>query len=183
MNHHVQSSRIGTGVRLIGVMSIATGLLVGCSPKVEEAPAAPAPQPVTAPAPVPPAVSINALMVAHVDHVAHTLWDVEREGRAPKTANDWNELEHDAIQLAAAGPMIALGGTGPLDAGWVNSPLWTKFAGELTTVAIAERDAAQKKDMNAVLAANGRLVEVCENCHKEFKPALPTEGLVHPHEK
>jgi len=25
-------------------------------------------------------------------------------------------------------------------------------------------------------------VESCEGCHKEFKPSLPSEGLVHRHE-
>jgi len=33
----------------------------------------------------------------------------------------------------------------------------------------------------ALVAANRQLVESCEQCHKEFKPALPTEGIVHIH--
>ena len=34
---------------------------------------------------------------------------------------------------------------------------------------------------DAVVAANGQLVDVCEACHKAFKPALPSEGIVHKH--
>jgi hypothetical protein len=29
--------------------------------------------------------------------------------------------------------------------------------------------------------ANGRIVDACEGCHKQFKPELPSEGVVHPH--
>jgi hypothetical protein len=32
------------------------------------------------------------------------------------------------------------------------------------------------------VAANGQVVESCEGCHKEFKPDLPTEGIVHTHD-
>ena len=35
--------------------------------------------------------------------------------------------------------------------------------------------------MEALVAANGRLVEACEGCHKQFKPALPSEGIMHSH--
>jgi hypothetical protein len=32
-----------------------------------------------------------------------------------------------------------------------------------------------------LVAANGQLVQSCEGCHKEFKPELPSEGVVHAH--
>jgi hypothetical protein len=35
--------------------------------------------------------------------------------------------------------------------------------------------------MEALVAANGQLVDACEGCHKEFKPQLPSEGIVHAH--
>jgi hypothetical protein len=37
------------------------------------------------------------------------------------------------------------------------------------------------KSFEALVIANGQLVDSCERCHKEFKPALPTEGVVHTH--
>ena len=58
-----------------------------------------------------PAVSINALMVDWVDHAAHAQWNVELEGQAPKDDKGWREVERHATQLAAAGTLIALGGT------------------------------------------------------------------------
>jgi hypothetical protein len=54
---------------------------------------------------VKPAVSINAEMVALVDHAGHVVWDAEREASAPKTPAQWTEIEHHAIQLAASGPI------------------------------------------------------------------------------
>jgi hypothetical protein len=154
-------------------------LLYGCGNSVEQ------PQRVQQASPptpaVPPALSVNAVMVGLVDHAGHVLWDVEKEGRAPKTDANWGELEHHAIQLAAAGPLIALGGTGQADPGWAKSPDWTKYSQELRDAGVTALTAIESKNLEALVKANGQLVEVCERCHKEFKPELPTEGIVHPH--
>ena len=37
--------------------------------------------------------------------------------------------------------------------------------------------AAQAKDVKALDEAGSQLVEVCEACHKQFKPSLTTQGL------
>jgi cytochrome c556 len=42
--------------------------------------------------------------------------------------------------------------------------------------------AANARNLDALVAANGQVVESCEGCHKEFKPDLPTEGIVHTHD-
>jgi hypothetical protein len=42
-------------------------------------------------------------------------------------------------------------------------------------------NAGEAKNQQALVAANGQLVEACEGCHKRFKPALPSEGIVHSH--
>ena len=168
---------------LQGMMALAVGavLVGGCNTSVQQ------PQAVQQTSPpaltATPAVTINAVMVALVDHAGHALWDVEKNGRAPKTDADWREIEHHAIQLAAAGTLIALGGTGPADPGWAQLPDWKKHARALTDAGLTSLKAVRSKDLRAVITANGDLVEVCEACHKEFKPALPTEGIVHPHEE
>jgi cytochrome c556 len=118
-------------------------------------------------------------MVAWVDYSGHELWDVEQEGRAPKTDADWREVERHATQLAASGPLIALGGTGQADPGWAQSPDWQKYSQELTNAGAAALDAARSKNFEALVKANGQLVEVCESCHKAFKPEVPTEGKTH----
>lgn len=167
--------------RIVSSLAMTTLLLGACS--------APAPPPeatqptaaTTPPAPAAPAspVSINAEMVAIVDHAGHELWDVEKA--SPKANINWQNVEHHAIQLAAAGALIKLAGTGVNDRDWVGSANWQKWAQTLSDAGMAARKAAQDKNRDALVAANGQLVEACEGCHKEFKPDLPSEGITHVH--
>jgi hypothetical protein len=134
-----------------------------------------------APGTVTPEVSINAVMVALIDHAGHSLWDVERTGKAPTTDEDWQVLEEHAIQIAASGPAITAGGSGPTDAAWVKSPSWHTYAQDMTNAGTDAMKAARNRDFAALVEANGRLVESCEQCHKAFKPELPSEGISHTH--
>lgn len=167
---------------MVGGAVVATVMLVGCSaPKKEVAPAAaPAPAPVSAPAPK-LAVSLNAAMVRLVDHSAHDLWELERKGKQPKTDDDWADVEHHATQMVLAGSLIRLEGTGVHDKEWVADEKWQTQAKALSDAGLAALKAAQEKNFEGVVTANGQLVEVCEACHKAFKPALPSEGIVHKH--
>ena len=155
-------------------------LLSGCNANVEKQPASP-PVSVAPPAEpaVAPVVSINALMVTWIDNSAHVLWSVEQTGRAPKNDADWLEIQEHATQLAAAGTLIQLGGTGQADPGWVKQVGWKTHARTLTNSALDAITAAKSKNLEALVKANGVLVESCESCHKEFKPDLPTEGIKH----
>jgi hypothetical protein len=126
-----------------------------------------------------PRISINQLMVAMVDNAAHILWDVERDGMAPKDAADWLEVENHAIQLAAAGTLIQVGGTGQADMGWIRQNGWRDQADMMSGAAVAALEAARNRDLPALVKANGDLVASCETCHKAFKPELPSEGLLH----
>ena len=158
--------------RLAGFVWVGVALLVGCNR---------AGQQTASPLPVPPGISINAEMVGLVDHAAHALWDVELEGHAPKSDEDWAEVEDSAVQLAAAGTVIASGGTGPADPGWAQLPDWARFSRDLRDAALLARTAAQGKNLDALVKVNGQIVDVCEGCHKQFKPELPTERIVHRH--
>ena len=162
--------------------------LSACNSAVEKQPAtpqtsAPAPAAPAGPAVV-PVVSVNALMVTWIDNSGHVLWNVERPGRAPKKDADWLEIQEHATQLAAAGTLIQLGGTGQADAGWVKSPLWKTHAQGMTDAALRAIDAPTSKNVEALVKANGQLDDACEACHKESKPELPSEGIKHhpPHE-
>jgi hypothetical protein len=128
-----------------------------------------------------PQVSINAVMVGLVDHSAHHIWDLGRDGAAPQNDRDWQEVEHHAIQLAAGSSWIATGGAGEPDAGWVRQVTWKGYAANVNQGAVEAYEAAKARDLDAVLAAGDRIIEACEGCHQEFKPDLPTEGIVHPH--
>jgi hypothetical protein len=172
--------------RLVALaLSVSICLFIGCNaPTNQPAPSSAAPpQPVTQPPPSPqgPPVSINAEMVSFVDHAAHALWDVEREGKAPKTDDDWAIVEDHATQLAAAGTLIMLPGTGVNDKTLTEQPDWQKWARALSDAGMAAVKASQAKDLKALVAANSQLVDVCEGCHKRFKPALVSEGINHRH--
>jgi hypothetical protein len=123
-------------------------------------------------------VSINALMVTLIDHAAHHIWDygaMEREIRD----EEWTIVEYYAIQLAAAGPAITLGGTGELDDTWVQSPLWIDHARDMSSVAQQAIIAAQDHDKAMLQRVGNDLTDTCEGCHRLFKQDLPTEGINH----
>jgi len=171
------TQRTESSTRRLGLLwGVGVLLICGCNAGVPQ----PQAQPVSPPAPtVPPAVSINAVMVAWIDHSGHELWDTEKRGNAPKNDADWRRLERHAIQLAAAGTLISLGGTGEYDREWSQRPGWNMQAQALADAAVASLNAVRSKNFEAVVAANGRLTDTCEGCHDEFKPSLPTEGIVH----
>jgi len=130
------------------------------------------------PAKVEMPVSINALMVTLVDHAAHHIWDygaMEREIRD----EEWTIVEYYAIQLAAAGPMLTLGGTGDLDNLWTQSPLWSDHARDMSSVAQQAIIAAQDHDKAMLQRVGNDLTDTCEGCHRLFKADLPTEGIDH----
>jgi hypothetical protein len=102
---------------------------------------------------------------------------------APKTDADWDNIVEHATQVAAAGALIRLEGTGPNDRAFVQQPDWQKFAADVSNAGIAALRAAEAKNHDALVTANGQLVDACEGCHKRFKPALPSEGIMHPHER
>ncbi len=160
------------------VAGLGALLLYGCNRGVEPQPQA-VQQSAPAPLAVPPVLSINELMVDWIDHSGHELWDAERDEHAPKTDADWRRIDRHATQLAASGTLVALGGTGQADPGWAASPLWKKYSQELTNAGKAAQAAARNKNLEALVTANGNLVESCQACHDEFKPDLPTEKMVH----
>jgi len=168
--------RIGT----VGGVVVAALMVASCSaPKQEQA------APAAAPAPTPPVVklpvSLNAAMVRLVDHSAHDLWDIEQPGRQPKTENDWENVEHHATQVVLAGATIRLEGTGVHDREWVMDEKWQAAAKAMSDAGVAALAAAEARNFEGVVAANGQLAESCESCHKEFKPSLPSEGIIHKH--
>jgi hypothetical protein len=154
--------------------------VAGCGASQNSQPSTQSASSISPPAVLSP-VSINAEMVRVVDHAAHQLWDAEKEGMAPKTDKDWENIVEHATQIAAAGALIRLEGTGPNDRTFVQQPDWQKFADAVSNAGVAALKAGEAKNQQALVAANGQLVEACEGCHKRFKPALPSEGIMHSH--
>jgi hypothetical protein len=128
--------------------------------------------------PVEMPVSVNAVMVTFVDHAAHHIWDyasMERDIRD----DEWRIIEYYAIQLAAAGPLLTLGGTGEFDMAWKAAPQWPEKARNMSTIAQQGIIAAQDQDRTSLRAVANDLTDSCEGCHTLFKPDLPSEGIDH----
>ncbi|HEY7763923.1 MAG TPA: hypothetical protein VIB38_02940 [Aestuariivirgaceae bacterium] len=125
-----------------------------------------------------PSISINALMVAVVDDIAHNVWDGGNKD-APLTAQEWNVVDEHSYQLQAVATLVSLGGTGEADRGWTVSPAWQEWSRKLRDAGVAVKGAAYNKSQMALRSAGDALLDVCEGCHKEFKPDVPTEGRMH----
>ena len=162
--------------------AIFTCAAVACSPAkppesatAVEAPPAAAPAPIAAAPAITLPVSINAVMVALVDHASEPLWLDAYQ--APATDDRWREAEYNAYQMAVAGKLIQLAGTGPNDADWAADPEWKTMADEMSAAGMDALRSAQAKDVATLNTAGDRLVASCEACHKKFKPDLTSMGL------
>jgi hypothetical protein len=167
----------GKSLRLLVLAGSAVALVACEKPKGAETQATATPSTAVVPLTVTSPYSVNEMMVMIVDRPGELLWNVERAGKAPKSGEDWYQLENHAVELASAATLIQLGGTGPADGGWAADPRWQSRSRELVQAAQSARHAAQAKDYKALVQANGDIVSACEGCHKVFKPDIPTGGL------
>jgi hypothetical protein len=165
---------------LMGTLGVCLAVACGSPAQPPQSSAQVASAPASTPAILSP-ISINAEMVRIVDHAGHQLWNAEKPKMAPKTDEDWENIVEHATQIAAAGALIRLEGTGPNDRTFVQQPDWQKFATALSTAGLAALKAAETKNKEALVAANNQMIEACEGCHKQFKPSLPSEGITHTH--
>ena len=117
-------------------------------------------------------VSLNAVMVALVNDSADPIWSAAT--KLPQAEKEWRGLERVAIALEVSGALMTMPGTGPLDETWTQRPEWQGFAKELREAGAAAVAAVKSRDQAAIASVGDRLVDVCEGCHKVFKPDVPT---------
>jgi hypothetical protein len=165
----------------LGLFATFSLALTGCANATEQT-AAVQTEPAPPTVPVPPAISINAMMVGLVDDASHEIWNAAVEETKPKTDEDWFHLQHHATKVALSGTLITIPGTGKADAAWVTKPEWIRYSRELADAGLAALDAARNKDHAAISAVGDRLVTTCEGCHKTYKGDLPSEGILHQRE-
>ncbi len=123
-------------------------------------------------------VSVNALMVTMIDHSAHYIWDYAAL-EDMMLEEEWLAIEYYSIQLAAAGPLMTLGGTGELDNTWALSPQWLSYSMDMSNAAMKSLNAARLQDKALLDDAGDELLDSCLGCHRAFKPEVPTEGVIH----
>jgi hypothetical protein len=120
-------------------------------------------------------VSINEVMASLINHSADPIWVAA--WRNPQSERDWRELEHLARQLQVGGALLTIPGTGPVDRQWTERPKWREYSESLAAVAGRAVNAARSRDVELISRAGDEIVEVCEGCHIDFKPGLPTMNI------
>jgi len=146
---------------------ISTALILGlfaCSPANEQ-------EAVEARLPI----SINEVMASLINHSADPIWVAA--WRNPQNDEDWRELEHLARQLQVGGALLTIPGTGPADRIWTDDSEWRAYAQQLSNAAARAVNAARAKDVGLIGRAGNEIVDICESCHIDFKPALPTMNI------
>jgi len=120
-------------------------------------------------------VSINEVMASLINHSADPIWLAA--WRNPQTDEDWRELEHLARQLQVGGALLSIPGTGPVDAQWTGRSTWREYANALSASAGRAVNAARSRDVELIERAGDEIVDICESCHIDFKPDLPTMNI------
>jgi hypothetical protein len=120
-------------------------------------------------------ISINEVMASLINHSADPIWIAAWKN--PQTDEDWRELEHLARQLQLGGSLITIPGTGPVDTMWTGREAWQEYSNALADTAGRAINAARSKDVELISRAGDEIVEICESCHRDFKPDLPTMNI------
>ena len=120
-------------------------------------------------------ISINEVMASLINHSADPIWVAA--WRNPQTDEDWRELEHLAHQLQVGGALISIPGTGPVDELWTRRGSWREYANALSVTAGRAVNAARSRDVELIERSGDEIVDICESCHIEFKPDLPTMNI------
>lgn len=120
-------------------------------------------------------ISINEVMASLINHSADPIWVAA--WRNPQNDEDWRELEHLARQLQVGGALLTIPGTGPADRVWTDNAEWRAYAQQLSNSAARAVNAARAKDVGLISRAGDEIVDICESCHIDFKPAIPTMNI------
>jgi hypothetical protein len=87
------------------------------------------------------------------------------ESTPPSTAQEWERVRASAAALGWAAQQLALKDLAMDQSEWIN------FAHALRKQAARAVRAAEKKDQEALVGANGDIVSVCEDCHAQYRDA------------
>ncbi len=120
-------------------------------------------------------MSINEVMASLINHSADPIWLAA--WRNPQSEEDWRELEHLVRQLELGGALIQIPGTGPVDEQWTGRREWHDYAVQLEQAAARAVNAARSQDVELIARSGDEIVDICESCHTDYKPGLPTMNI------
>lgn len=148
-------------IRMASIVVGAALLLAACSPRpgVEvqsEAPTAPADA-------LQSAATSRQVMLGLTIPASEVIWGVG--SNAPASDADWDRVTANAVMLAESGLMLM---SAPRD---LKQPEWTQYASDMVRHSRSAAEAAQKRDVDALLAAGDEIYNSCDTCHNKYMPA------------
>ncbi|WP_298194572.1 hypothetical protein [Novosphingobium sp.] len=87
----------------------------------------------------------------------------------PRTAEQWEDAESDALTLRQLALVLKAPSYDPGD------PRWARLASDLEAAASAAADAAERKDVAALIRTGEAVNDRCVACHLVFAPQLETK--------
>lgn len=114
-----------------------------------------------------PVATVDQVMDAVIIPNSQAIWDavVYTNGelvQSPKTDDDWYNLQMNALAVAEAGNLLMMPPRAKDDGDW------RKFSAALTERSVEVVRAAEKKDLQGLLAAGGNMYNVCTDCHRQY---------------
>ena len=119
-----------------------------------------------------PVASVDQVMDAIIIPASEAIFDavVYENGTlatAPKTDDDWFQLQMHALAVAEAGNLLLMPPRARAEAEWA------KYSNALTDEAVKVAKAAEAKDIERLLQAGSTLYSACTGCHRQFLMAQP----------
>jgi len=114
------------------------------------------------PAPFQRVGSMSQLMVDIIYPTSDAVFYIDRQ--PPKTEKEWNDFRGQALMLAESGNLLMMEGRAR------DQDQWMKDAKMLVDVGAAAFQAAQAKNVDAILALNDQLNAACVTCHQQYRP-------------
>jgi hypothetical protein len=119
-----------------------------------------------------PVASVRELMTGLVAPAAATVYRsvgyvVSAEGEketSPKTDEEWDAVAGSAAAIAEAGALLKTSGR----EGFNDSEGWQKFAQDMIDTSLISRQAAVRRDKQALFASGEALNQSCEGCHSAY---------------
>ena len=109
-----------------------------------------------------PVASVSQIMLAVTYPYSDNLLYIERN--PPKTDNEWNTLQYQALMLAESGNLLMMEGRAR------DQGEWMQDARLLVEAGVASVKAVRAKDVPAILALNDQIVTACTTCHTKYHP-------------
>lgn len=109
-----------------------------------------------------PVGNMSQLMIDIIYPASDALFYIERD--PPKNEHDWNVIRGNALMVAESGNLLLMPGRAR------DQDRWVKDAKLMIDAGSAAFKAAQKKDMQAILALGDQLTASCITCHKDYRP-------------